>query len=361
VRQQRLLVGRGEDVAGAERLVGVARRLGDDAGAFARLAQPRPDLRGGDRPIGPVGPGHGQRIQSLLGGPRVVADHRHQIIQRYDLADARDGERLGLVEARDLAAAHRALGEDGELHPGRHGVDPIDGAAVHLVGRVEPLERPADHPERLGILQRRILRQRQASRRRDELAITGLAAARLVKDAAVLRAALGCGDAPALRGGFDQSRARGGAGLAQGRPEGADGVGIAGGLHSQQGVGIELLVGRGVLEPHHPPSRVELLGEDHGNRGVGALPHLHLGHDQGDEAVGIEADEGVRREARPLGARSRHRNVQRDQQSRRARRADQAAARHPCGGAPPPRCGCAEPHGRHAAAAAFLIAWRIRT
>ena len=43
---------------------------------------------------------------------------------------------------------------------------------------------------------------------------------------------------------------------------------------------------------------LELLGQQHGHRGVRALSHLDLTHDQGDASVLADADEPVRRERR---------------------------------------------------------------
>ena len=41
---------------------------------------------------------------------------------------------------------------------------------------------------------------------------------------------------------------------------------------------------------------VQLLRQDHRNRGVDSLPHLDLRHHQRGAAIGIDADEGIRRE-----------------------------------------------------------------
>ena len=42
---------------------------------------------------------------------------------------------------------------------------------------------------------------------------------------------------------------------------------------------------------------LELLGDEHRHRGVGALPHLDLRHDERDAVVGPDAHEGVGRES----------------------------------------------------------------
>jgi hypothetical protein len=43
----------------------------------------------------------------------------------------------------------------------------------------------------------------------------------------------------------------------------------------------------------------QLLGQQHRHRGEGALPHLDLVDDQGDDAIAVDADEGVVGQARP--------------------------------------------------------------
>ena len=87
--------------------------------------------------------------------------------------------------------------------------------------------------------------------------------------------------APALRSGFQNARIE---------------VGIAGGLEAEGGIAVELVVRRRMLERHLREIGVELLGEDHRNRGVDALAHLDLRHDQRGLAGLVDADEGVGRE-----------------------------------------------------------------
>ena len=71
----------------------------------------------------------------------------------------------------------------------------------------------------------------------------------------------------------------------------------------KHGVPVERIVRRRVLEPHLLPARVELLGENHRDGRVDALPHLDLRHDQRRRAARIDADERVRLERRGLRAR----------------------------------------------------------
>ena len=67
------------------------------------------------------------------------------------------------------------------------------------------------------------------------------------------------------------------------------------------GIGVELLVGRRVLQPHLLQVHLELFGDQHRDGGVGALAHLDIGHGQDDLPVAADADEGVGREAVGVG------------------------------------------------------------
>ena len=74
-----------------------------------------------------------------------------------------------------------------------------------------------------------------------------------------------------------------------------------GGLVAQHGVGVELAVGRGVLDGDLVQAHVEFLGEQGGLPGVGALAHLDGRHHQLDAAVRAHAHEGVGFERRMAG------------------------------------------------------------
>jgi len=75
----------------------------------------------------------------------------------------------------------------------------------------------------------------------------------------------------------------------------------AGRLLAEQRVHVELVVGRSVLEPYLRQVHLELLGDQHRDRGIGPLPHLDIWHDEGDLPVAVDADEGVGREPVALG------------------------------------------------------------
>jgi hypothetical protein len=199
---------------------------------------------------------------------------------------------------RDLAAEYRAARERGDLHALGPRVNAIGGFAVDLVGRVDPFQRLADELEVRRRFQRRILRRSEFGGRLRKLAVSRLLSARIVKDLAILRPAGGRIDAPLRRRGLHEQGPGGRAGDSHRLPERADGGRAAGRLEPEQRIRVELLVRRRGQRGHLLEGRVELLGEDHGEGRVDALPHLHLRDRESDFAVRIDAHESVRREVR---------------------------------------------------------------
>ena len=51
-----------------------------------------------------------------------------------------------------------------------------------------------------------------------------------------------------------------------------------------------------MLQPYLLQIDLELFGNQHRDRGVGALPHFDIGHCQDDLAVAADPNEGVRHE-----------------------------------------------------------------
>ncbi len=52
-----------------------------------------------------------------------------------------------------------------------------------------------------------------------------------------------------------------------------------------------------MFRPHLLEVDLQLLGDQHRNRRIGALAHLDIGHGQDDLPIGFDADEGVGRES----------------------------------------------------------------
>ena len=296
--EERHVIGRFEFRSLAESLADVAGRFRHRAISLARGDEAVQHV--GRRHVGvrPFVPSDVEGVEALLGGPHVIADHRDEIVENDDLPDSRHGQGSCVVHMRDLAAEYRAARERGDLHALGPRVDAIDGFAVDLVRRVEPFQRLADQLEIRRGLERRILRRSELGGRLRKLAVSRLLSARIVNDLAVLRPAGGRIDAPLRRRGLDQHGAGGRAGDSHRLPERADGGRAAGRLEPEQRVRVELVVRRRSDDRHVFEGRVELLGKDHGEGGVDALPHLHLRDREGDFAVRIDAHESARREIR---------------------------------------------------------------
>ena len=100
-------------------------------------------------------------------------------------------------------------------------------------------------------------------------------------------------DAPGAGGGFLQALSRGGAGLHDvGMLAAHDGG--AGRVHGLVFVAVaQVAVGVGEHGAHAGPVDVELLGDHHRDGREGALPHLGVGHADGDVAFGVDGEPGV--------------------------------------------------------------------
>jgi len=67
-------------------------------------------------------------------------------------------------------------------------------------------------------------------------------------------------------------------------------------LVAKEWIGVELVVGRRVLELDLVQPHLELFRDQHRHRGVGALSHFDLIHDERDPSIGADANERVGRE-----------------------------------------------------------------
>jgi hypothetical protein len=106
---------------------------------------------------------------------------------------------------------------------------------------------------------------------------------------------------PALRRGLHQQDARGRTGAAHRLERRTDGGRAAGDLKAEQGIGIEPVIRRCVLDTDRAEVDLQLLGDQHRDRGVGALSHLDEGHGHGHPSARRNPDEGARRERPALG------------------------------------------------------------
>ena len=62
-------------------------------------------------------------------------------------------------------------------------------------------------------------------------------------------------------------------------------------------LGVKLFVGRSVFRPHLLQVDLQLLGDQHGDGCVSALPHLDVRHRQEHLSITVDADKRVRYES----------------------------------------------------------------
>ena len=229
----------------------------------------------------------------------MVGDHGNRAVDENDLPYSLDGARGRFVRGFRLAAKHRRDGNRCNSHSRQPGIDAVRGATSHLVRCVEPLHRSAYQGKILGLLQRHAVRcrHRQAGGFIDQVAIAQATRAAGVVDYAIPGMAGRGIDAPALRRGRNQQDTADRAGLAQLRPASTDRRRKPRCLNAKESVGVEL-TGGCMLQPDLVEADLQLLRQQHRQRGVRSLPHLDHWHHKCHHALAVDADEGVWREGR---------------------------------------------------------------
>jgi hypothetical protein len=201
---------------------------------------------------------------------------------------------------------HRTLRDRGIQHARKFHVQAELGAAVHLAGRIEPALRSSNQRVIRPGLELDVLRHLEFRGRLRELSI-GEALTAVVLDAGAARPAALGRDAPLVGRRCDQQRARLRARGAQLFPGIGYAVAGAGDLAAVTGIDIRVADGRGD-DPDGREVDLELLGEQHGQRGVHALSHFGAIDEDGNRVVGRDLEPGIelgrRRGARGACARA---------------------------------------------------------
>ncbi len=138
------------------------------------------DIGGAELGVRALVPADVERGKALLGRPHVIGDHRHGAAEANHPVHAFNRLRLGVIDARELAAEHRTGGDGGDFHTGDLHVDAVLGLAIDLVLAVEALDRGADELEVLRVLERDLVRHRQRCSLIDQGPVLELAAGRHV-------------------------------------------------------------------------------------------------------------------------------------------------------------------------------------
>ena len=243
-----------------------------------------------------------QGRQPFLRSPHMVGHDGDGVVEPHDLTHALDGLGRRIIHALHATAEDGRLRKGRDLHARRPNVDAIDGRSVDLRRRIQTLGRSADELEILRSLERHVFGDRHAGGVGGKFAIFDASSRRRVKHFTALRAAGRRIDIPALCRRRHEHGSRGRAGLAQGLPRRAYRVRVASCLHAgQQGIAVELFVGRSMFQLHLRQVHLQLFGDQHRDGGIGALAHLDIGHGQDNPPVAFDADEGVGREAIGVG------------------------------------------------------------
>ncbi len=149
MREERDLVGRLDLGDGARQgRIDVADILRDRPRLERRLLELRHDRFGVELGVRPVVPFDHQRRQPFLRGAHMVGQDGDGVVEPDDLMHALDGLGLRIVHALDTAAEDGRLGQGRYFHTRRPNVDAIDGRAVDLRWRVQPLGGSADERRR---------------------------------------------------------------------------------------------------------------------------------------------------------------------------------------------------------------------
>ena len=199
------------------------------------------------------------------------------------------------VERLRTGTTHRRTGNRSVHHARDLHVAGVQRLAGHLVGEVDARNVLADQAEPILRLELLGLDRRQVLRRlgkRRDFAVADLPVGAGMDNRAEFGRELADRHVPALRHRVDQNLARLRARHAAWHPVTARGD--AG--HHELRLEDRVVVGGGdrrLLDLDLRPVGVQLLGDDQGQRGVDALPHLRRRSHDGDRAVGCNGDIGV--------------------------------------------------------------------
>ncbi len=228
-----------------------------------------------------------QRPHALEGAPGVRRDHGHGGVQLYDLAHAVDRHRRRLVHRRQLAAIGGALADRSAEHVRQAHVDPERRFAAGLGDAFQRRQRLANVAPRGQRLQRRLGRRRAGGRLAGQFGIGQARCGAFAGDRAEggLALALGAAPAPGRRRG--QLRPRRGRRLAKLAPVGPDRRAAAG---ADAKAGVERRLVGNLFDDDLVPGDVQLVGQDLGLAGLGALAHFAGGRVERDLAVRRDLD-----------------------------------------------------------------------
>ena len=202
-----------------------------------------------------------QGRQSFLRSPHVVGHDGDRVVELYNLTHPFDcfGRRISYALHTTTEDGRLRKGRD--LHPRRLNIDAIDSRSVDLGWRIQPLGWSADELAILRSFESHAFGDGHAGGVGGKFAIFGASPGRRVTDFTALRVAGRRIDIPALCRRRYQHSFRDRTGLAQRLPRPAYRVRVAGCLHSQQRIGVELFIWRRMLDLHLLEIDLKLFGD----------------------------------------------------------------------------------------------------
>ena len=215
-----------------------------------RLFERARDVIGAELCVRSVIPFDHQGGQSFFRSAHMIGNDGDGVVEPHNLTDTLDGLGRRIIHTFHSTAEDGRLRKGRNLHAGRPNIDAVNGRSIDLRRCVETLGRGANKPEILRSFERHVFGDRHSGGICGKCAIFDASSRWRMKHFPVLCAA-GCRvDVPLFCRGRDQHHLGGCAGLAQGLPRPAHRVRVSGCLHPQQGVGIELFVGRSMLQTY---------------------------------------------------------------------------------------------------------------
>ena len=242
-------------------------------------------------------PGGAEFFARGVGLPPGVGDDGNAAMEAEEVGSAVNGEGVadaGLgfdfveIGAEKFTCIDGAFFVDGIQHAGNFEVDAVERFSGDDGRVVDAVNRLADDFVIFGILELDgfEIRCGKCSGFFRERAVSEGAVREGMDDAAGGSLAFGFRDGPGLRGGGDEHLAAGGANTAKRIPVDGSGGAASGALRAVNGF-VEV----GLLDADGLPIDVELVGDDHGEAGLDALTDFRILADDGDGAVGGDADE----------------------------------------------------------------------
>ena len=226
--------------------------------------------------------------------PPCVGNHSHRGVIDFDdlLHTLHVGDFCSVV-AFQLAAKIGADLHSGVHHAGHGVVDGIDLAAIQLRLGVEPWQRFTRNRPGFRIFQRHIGGRCELCRSFRQLPIAQFAIGRTMADKAFPRIALRDRNTPLISRGLDKHDTRSRAPFADIILRIADATRSGGLIIAPDAIAFQVFTGCWIIGRDLFPIALQLFGDELGQSGQGALPHLNTGHTYHNRIIRFDDDPGI--------------------------------------------------------------------